>query len=127
MTLVAKLLALKTTPPFDRLSDAELTLIAAHARVREFAPGEMIHAGTAPFLHFLLLAQGGWSCPGQALTPTLGVGSLLFGLPSPGTVTADSASGAVCLVISKAHFHTIAHECPDLLLGYLLQEEASPA
>lgn len=126
MTLVAKLLALKTTPPFDRLRDTELALVAAHASVREFAPGEIIHAGTDPFLHFFLLARGGWVCPSLPPSPTLGIGSLLFGLPAPGTVTADPASGAVCLVIGKSHFHTIAHECPDLILGYLLPREAIP-
>lgn len=124
MTLVEKLFALKTTPPFDRLRDTELALVASAAGVREFAPDEVIHPGTDPFPRFYLLASGTWCGPGPTLPRTLGAGSLLYGHAAPGTITAGP-EGAVCLTIAQTHFHTVANECPDLLLGYIAGETAS--
>ncbi len=119
MTLVEKILALKVTPPFDGLRDSELELIAAAAVERQFAPGQVIHPGRAPLARFHLLVNGGWHSAAGSLPRTLGAGSLLFDLPVAGPITADAAAGALCLVISRNHFHTIATECPGLLLGYL--------
>lgn len=120
MTLVEKILALKSTPPFDRLDDHELAVIAAVVQERAFRGGETIHAGPEPFPRFLLLAGGGWESAAGPLARTLGVGSVLFNLPAAGPVVAAPA-GAICLVISRRHFHTIASACPELILGYLAE------
>ena len=41
------LFALRATPPFDRMDDRELLLLAGHARMRSYAPGRLIlPAGT---------------------------------------------------------------------------------
>lgn len=119
MTLVEKLLAFKVTPPFDALRDTELALIAAAAREHRFAAGETIHPGPEPFTRFHLLVSGGWTGPDGPLPRTLGLGSLLYGQPAPGAIMAAPDTETVCLVIGKSHFHTIANECPELLLGYL--------
>jgi hypothetical protein len=128
MTEVEKFLAFKITPPFDRLRDVELALIASTAVARRFEPGEVIQADTAPFGRFLLLAAGSWQSPAGPLPRSLGVGSLLFDRGAPGAILAG-ANGAVCLVIGKSHFHTIAYECPDLILGYLATaaDDGNPA
>jgi signal-transduction protein with cAMP-binding, CBS, and nucleotidyltransferase domain len=125
MTLLEKLLAFKTTPPFDRLNDNELALIASTSQERQYLPGEIIHPGVEPFPRFYLLVSGGWQCGTVPLERTLGVGSLLYDLPAPGPVLATN-EGAVCLQIARRHFHTIANECPELLLGYL-SDDAAPA
>ncbi|HVU25423.1 MAG TPA: cyclic nucleotide-binding domain-containing protein [Opitutus sp.] len=117
MTLVEKILALKATPPFDGLRDNELALIASAALQRHFPAGETIHAGDEPLGRFHLLVRGSWESPAGPLPRTLGVASLLYDLPAP-AVTAG-AGGAECLVIARSHFHTVAAECPEVLIGYL--------
>lgn len=127
MTTLEKLLALKITAPFDRLRDAELELIATAANDRRFPPGQVIHAGGAPLSRLYILIEGGWTgAAGARLPRTLGVGSLLFDLPVADTVTAATDTGALCLVISRHHFHTIAMECPELLLGFLAGSPEAP-
>lgn len=126
MTLVEKILALKTTPPFDGLRDNELALIASAATQRHFDAGETIHHGGEPFSRFHLLVRGSWESPTAApLTRTLGVGSLLYDLPGP-LVTAGP-EGAECLVIARSHFHTVMAECPEVLIGYLTGQADAPA
>lgn len=126
MTTLEKLLALKITAPFDRLRDAELELIAAAAGDRRFLPGQLIHAGGAPLPRLYVLIEGGWTSPTGPLPRTLGVGSLLFDLPVAEPITAAADTGALCLVISRNHFHTIAMECPELLLGCLAAPAETP-
>lgn len=123
MTLVEKILALKTTPPFDGLRDNELALIASAAVQRHFAAGETIHPGDQPFGRFHLLVRGSWSSPSGPLPSTLGTASLLYDVPAP-AVTAGP-EGAECLVIARSHFHTIAAECPEVLIGYLTSQAAA--
>jgi signal-transduction protein with cAMP-binding, CBS, and nucleotidyltransferase domain len=126
MTLVEKILALKTTPPFDGLRDNELALIASAAVQRHFAAGETIHAGGEPLGRFHLLVRGAWTSPAGPLPRTLGLASLLYDLPSP-AVTAGP-EGAECLVLARSHFHTVTAECPEVLIGYLTgQADAAPA
>jgi signal-transduction protein with cAMP-binding, CBS, and nucleotidyltransferase domain len=125
MTLVEKILALKTMPPFDRLRDSEVALIASAATVRHFAPGQLIHCAGEPFARFHLLVQGSWESAPGPLPSSLGVASLLFDQAALAAVTAGP-DGARCLVIGRSHFHTIVTECPDILLGYLASPEGGP-
>ncbi|HWA09035.1 MAG TPA: hypothetical protein VG838_06160 [Opitutaceae bacterium] len=117
MTLVEKILVLKTTPPFDGLRDNELALIGSAAVQRNFTAGETVHPGGAPLGRFHLLVKGSWTSPAGPLPRTLGVASLLYDLPAP-AVTAGPG-GAECLVIARSHFHTVTAECPEVLIGYL--------
>ena len=120
MSLVHRLFALKSTPPFARLRDVELALIANVAQDRTYAPGAVVHANAEPFRRLYVLLEGGWLLPdGQPAPAVLGVGSLLFNQPAPGAVTAHPTRGARCAVIGKDHFHTICNECPELMLGFL--------
>lgn len=125
MTLVEKILALKTTPPFDGLRDNELALIASAALQRHFPAGETINPADEPFSRFHLLVRGSWESPAGPLPRTLGVASLLYDAPAP-LVTAGP-DGAECLVIARSHFHTVMAECPEVLIGYLTSQAGAPA
>ena len=124
MSLVHRLFALKSTPPFDRLRDEELALIADAAQERSYAPGAAVHADAEPFRQLYVLLEGAWQlADGRPAPPVLGVGSLLFNQPAPGVVTADPTRGARCIAINRDHFHTICNECPELLLGFIDQKK----
>jgi CRP-like cAMP-binding protein len=120
MSLAHRFFALKSVPPFDRLRDAELALIADVAQERTCAPGAVVHANAEPFRRLYVRLEGDWQfSDGQPAPAVLGVGSLLFNQPAPGAVLAHPTRGARCAVIGKDHFHTICNECPELLLGFL--------
>jgi signal-transduction protein with cAMP-binding, CBS, and nucleotidyltransferase domain len=120
MTLIEKMLALKRTPPFDRLYDAELTLIAEVARERHYAPGEVIISQRRPVHHLVVVVDGETDSEGESRGPRLtGVASLLFDAPVTQTVSASRQDGATCLLIAKSHFHTIVNACPELVVGLL--------
>lgn len=118
MTTVEKLLALKITPPFDRLRDSELGLIASVSQVREYAPLEVIVPPNEPVMRFFVLVRGSWTCGGEPHPGTFGIHALLHGRRPVASLDAGP-EGTTCLTIAPSHFHTIAYECPDLLLGYL--------
>ena len=120
MTQVDIVFALKALPPFDRLRDTELTLIASIGRVLHYEPGATVHPDEQPFHRLYLRLTGDWSAAAQPAPAILGVGSLLFGNPAPGPIVAGPA-GAVAVSIQKSQFHTIVNETPELLLGFLQQ------
>ena len=74
-------------------------------------------------VRFFVLARGSWTCAGRPHAGTFGVHALLHGRNAAATLAAGP-DGATCLTIAASHFHTIAYECPDLLLGYLQDFEA---
>jgi signal-transduction protein with cAMP-binding, CBS, and nucleotidyltransferase domain len=120
MTITEKFFALKSVPPFDRLRDSELALLAEVARVRRFAPGETVCAPERPLQRLLVVVQGGIApTAGGGATDVLGVAALLFGVPIADTYTASPATGATCLLVSKGHFHTTVRECPELVAAFL--------
>ncbi len=125
MTEVEKVYTLKVMPPFDQLSDADLTLIARVAETREFAEGSIVHAEAMPFHRLYLLISGSWRGATGPMPRILGVGSLVAGLPFPEEVVAGP-EGARCLTIRKSHFDTIANEIPELLLGFIALPPAAP-
>lgn len=120
MSGVHRFFALQETPPFDRLRESELALIADVALERTYAPGEAVHPGREPFSRLYVLLEGQWQyADGQPAPRLLGVGSLLFDQPASGAVTAHPDVGARVVTIGKSHFHTICNQCPEVLLGLL--------
>lgn len=120
MTLIEKMLALKRTPPFDRLYDAELTLIAEVARDRRYGPGEVVVSASRPLQNLYVVVEGGLRCAdGSSAWHVVGVESLLFDLPHAEDLTAAPGDGAACLLIAKSHFYTIVNACPELVVGLL--------
>ena len=120
MSVVHRFFALQGAPPFDRLRDSELALVADVSHERTYAPGATVHANQEPFSRLYVLLEGAWQyASGQPAPPVLGVGSLLFNQPAPGAVTAHPTRGARVVLIGKSHFHTICNECPEVLQGLL--------
>ncbi|MEW6754653.1 MAG: cyclic nucleotide-binding domain-containing protein [Candidatus Latescibacterota bacterium] len=120
MTQVEKIFALQRVSPFDRLYDAELTLVAEVARDRRYPPGETVVSERAPLQSLYVVVQGGvYSADGTPAPRVVGIHSLLFDLPFTDTLRASPEEGAVCLVIGKSHFHTIVNACSELVIGLL--------
>jgi signal-transduction protein with cAMP-binding, CBS, and nucleotidyltransferase domain len=120
MTITEKLFALKAAPPFDRLRDGELALLADAARVRRWAAGEIVGSAGESLRRLYVVIDGRVLDPeGATLPRVFGVNALLFHRPLAATLSAAAPEGATCLLIQAGHFHTAIHECPGLLTGFL--------
>jgi hypothetical protein len=126
MTWLERLLALRTTPPFNRLRDTELALIADVACVARRSPNEIICSPEKPLRRLHVVVEGSIQDPaGTVAPPVFGAEALLLDLPIPGTWRAG-AEGSLCLLINKGNFHTIVHECPELVVGLLVGGARTP-
>ncbi len=118
-TLLEKIFALRGIPPFDRLLPAELTLLAAVATARAYAPGEVIHPGGAPIPRVLAVVAGrAQDEAGNTCGPLLGTTSLLRYADGP-RLLADPVAGARVIRFERSHFFTLVRECPTFTLGLL--------
>lgn len=114
--VVQRLFALRGVGPFQRLEDAELLLIASHARAWAFAPGKVvIPAGTVGDALFVVTA-GGAETAGKPAPLVFDAPGLLFGLAARADYSAGPG-GLDALVIAKPHVFTIARECPEFVVG----------
>lgn len=114
--VVRRLFALRAVGPFQRLEDAELLLIARHARSRTFASGRLvIPAGTVADALFVAVA-GAALADGKPAPAVFDAPGLLFGLATPSDHFAGP-EGLEALVIAKPHVFTIARECPEFVVG----------
>lgn len=114
--VVQRMLALRAVGPFQRLEDAELLLIARHARLRSYAAGKLvIPTGAVADLLFVTVA-GGAETGGAAAPPVFDAPGLLFGLAARADHVAGP-DGLEALVIAKPHVFTIARECPEFVVG----------
>lgn len=120
MKRMEKLFALKVLRCFGQLSDSELAIVADIAVERVYKPGESLCRSDTVLESLYVVVEGAVRDEqGAALPEMIGPASLLFGIPTAGALNACHEEGAVCLVVSKAHFFTLIHECPALLLGLL--------
>lgn len=117
--LLEKFFALRAVQPFDRLPPDELTLLADVARPRSYVSGAILsgQAGAADRLAVVVEGRA-VDEQGRPLGPILGVRSLL-GLAGAPRASADGPAGARVLEITKRHFFTLAHECPEFIVGLL--------
>lgn len=115
MTFIEKLLAFKARPPFDRLNDAELALLASIAHERTYAPGEQLLTRGSVLKRLYVVARG--EVVGSA--GLLGLFSLLFDEPIADDQIAGAAAGATCLIVGRSNFLTLVYEHPQLLTGFL--------
>ncbi len=118
-TLVERFFALRDVPPFDRLYDSELLLIAGAAVERTYTPGHVIVSNNK-LLKALFITVSGWleDETGRRLPQVFSPEFLLLGIPAENDIKASAEQGAVCLLISKGHFFTMLYECPALALGF---------
>lgn len=119
LTLIERFFKLRDVPPFDRLYDSELGLIAGATVQRTYAPGYVILSSNK-LLKALFITVDGWleDHDGRRLPQVFSPEYLLMGIPADGNVMASKEAGALCLLISKGHFFTMLYECPALTLGF---------
>lgn len=109
-------LALGRCAPFDRLTTAELLLVARHVHHRGHAPGEVILPGGAVAERLVVVTGGSARLAGEPAPAVFDAPSALFGLPVRCDYIAGP-DGAQTLCLSKPHLFTIARECPDFIVG----------
>lgn len=113
---VRTLFALRAMEPFSRLDDAELLLIARHARLRRYSPGRVI-LPAGQVAEVLVAQLSGAALVGEAAAPPVfDAPGLLFGLAAAQDYVAGP-EGLEALVIAKPHVFTIARECPEFVVG----------
>lgn len=114
--VVRRLFALRETGPFRRLEDAELLLIAQHARPRAYPPGKLVlPEGAVAEALFITLAGCAETTAG-VVPAVFDAPGLLFGL-AVRTDHLAGPDGLEALVIAKPHVFTIARECPEFVVG----------
>lgn len=118
---VGRMPVLAATPPFDRLTERELLLVAEQTSVRRFGAGDyLMQAGDVAPCLFVQVSGVVWA--GEQKAPALfDAPSALFSL----AVEADyraGAGGAELLCIAKPHLFTIARECPDFITALVAIE-----
>ncbi|WP_138921262.1 Crp/Fnr family transcriptional regulator [Novosphingobium pentaromativorans] len=114
--VVAEALALAACPPFDRLTETELLLVASHARRFEYEPGETVLAGGAVAQRLVAVVGGSVVVEGRQAPAVFDAPSALFGLPTRADYIAGGR-GAQVLCLARPHLFTIARECPDFVVG----------
>ncbi len=120
LTLADRIFLLRGLPAFSRLYDSEVGSIASACRVRTFEPGELVSRAGRPLKHLHIVARGSVIDEGAgALPPVFGATSLLTGESLDAALTADPEEGATCLLLGRAHFFTLIHEYPPLLVNLL--------
>jgi signal-transduction protein with cAMP-binding, CBS, and nucleotidyltransferase domain len=120
VTLADRIFLLRGLPAFSRLYDSEVGSIAAVCRVRTYEPGETISRPGQPLRHLYLVASGRVLDERAGPLPAVfGATSLLTGQPLDTALTADPEEGATCFLLGRAHFFTLVHEYPPLLVNLL--------
>lgn len=114
--VVQRLFALRGVAPFHRLEDAELLLIARHARPRVFGAGQVLIAAGAVAETLFVRIEGGAQAGDAAAPAVFDAPGLLFGLATRVDYVAGT-EGLSALLIAKPHVFTIARECPEFVVG----------
>ncbi|GAB1488827.1 hypothetical protein MASR2M8_12740 [Opitutaceae bacterium] len=117
-SVFSRMLALRKIPPFDRLSEAELILIAEVAELRLFEPGQIAHNSGSPLGCLWVTIAGELIAEdGRPAGQINGLSALLANALTPGLRAGPA--GAEILVITKGYFFTLTRECPAFVLGLL--------
>lgn len=111
-----RLSALGGVAPFDRLEEAELRLIARHARLRTFPAGQVLIAAGAVAENLFVRVEGDAETAGRPAPAVFDAPGLLFGLAARADHVAGP-DGLSALLIAKPHVFTIARECPEFVVG----------
>lgn len=111
-----KLRVLRAAAPFRALDEAELRLVAEHARLRAYSSGEVILAAGTVAEALFVEANGAAVMGGRPAPAVFDAPGLLFGLATTVDYVAGP-DGFRTLVLAKPHVFTIARECPEFVLG----------
>lgn len=124
LSILNRLLALRSVAPFDRLSPAELTLIAEIAEPHQAEPGETVHAGSTPLTALWVTIDGSLiMADGRTAAALVGVPALLTNAITPQLLAGPN--GVRWMTISKGYFFTLTRECPAFVFGLLTGGPAS--
>lgn len=121
--------SLKRSPPFDRLNDPELILLANLALERHYEPGSLVYRGGRSLSYLYITIQGNLcvhTSPHTQLPRVFGQESLLFNRAIAHDLHADT-EGATCLLFRKENFFTMVYECPSILLGFCQDTVDTPS
>ncbi len=117
--LAGRLKALRRVAPFDRLGTQEIGRLVEMTVLKRHAPGVRVHAGEAPLPRLMVVVAGVLrAADGGAAGPVCGLASMFTEAPV-GPLFADPAVGAEVIEINKYTFFTLAHECPEVVRGFL--------
>lgn len=120
MTITDRVFVLKSSPPFDRLRDSEIALIAESMKVRRYEPGDIICGAGLHLQKLYVVAEGDLLLDtGEVVPHVFGLQHLLFDKPPEHAVVASPKEGACCLTIGKSGFFTMIYECPILIVEFL--------
>ena len=121
MTVIEKAFALQSVPAFASLRVQELTAIARVAVHRQFAAGVTAYAADAVLKELVVVVRGELEDrQGLPVPAVLGVASLLKDRAAGAELYAG-VDGADCLLISKGHFFTVIHQCPEIVRALVVQ------
>lgn len=122
MGVTDRLFALRDVPPFDRLRESHLALIAEVSKHRRFAAGDVVRQAGVLSPRLQIVTSGGVEAEdGSAVGAVIGLRALLFSREAPATLVAGDG-GAEILEISRGHLFTILYECPLLTVGFIEQD-----
>ena len=103
MGVTDRLFTLRDVPPFDRLRESDLALIAEVSKHRRFAAGDVVRQAGVLSPRLQIVTSGQVEAEdGRAVDAVIGLGSLLFGREAPTTLVAGE-DGAETLEVSRGH------------------------
>ncbi len=117
-TLLGRTLALRRVPPFDQLTEEELTLLAEVAEPRQLAAHEPAFSGDRPFTSLWVTVAGSLVfADGTAASPLNGLLGLLHS--QPGEALNAGPDGAAIIVLRRGYVFTLMRECPQFVHALL--------
>jgi hypothetical protein len=124
MTVIEKALALQSVPAFAGLRVQDLTAIARVATLRLFSPAVTAYISDYVLRDLVVVVRGELlnSSSGLPVSPVLGVASLLKDRELGISLCAGD-EGAECLLISRGHFFTVIHQCPEIVRSLIERPE----
>ena len=118
MTLTEKIFLLKSIPPFNTLSDSELTLTANVVQTKTFEDKSLIYTSGGTLYYLFILANGEMvNDKNEKIDNFFGFSELINDEIIDENLF---ASGKVTmLLLSKAHLLTLLYETPAIMIEFL--------
>lgn len=123
MTVVEKVLALRSVPVFTGLRMGDVVAIARVAEHRRLAAGEQAYSADCILRELVVVVRGALLAEDAPAGSVIGVASLLKDQPL-GTGILAGTDGADCLLVNKGHFFTVIHQCPEIVCGLIRKTPA---
>jgi signal-transduction protein with cAMP-binding, CBS, and nucleotidyltransferase domain len=118
MTLTQKVFILKSIKPFDKLSDAELLLLADIISVKKYKKGSKIYSKENNLYNLYVIIDGEVVDDDQnKVDGYFGIKELLNDDVMENSFYAND--DVTLFLISKAHLLTLLYESPSLMIGFL--------